>query len=38
VYTRAWNDELARIRGSAPGRLPAHAEHQAEQWPLNIEI
>jgi Lipoxygenase len=38
VYTRAWNDELARIRGTAPGALPAYAEHQAEQWPLSIEI
>jgi hypothetical protein len=37
-YTDAWNEELARIRGTAAGPLPAFAEHQAEQWPRSIEI
>ena len=38
VYAKAWNEELARIRGTAAGPLPAYAENQAEQWPRNIEI
>jgi hypothetical protein len=37
-YALAWNETLARIRGSAPGPLPVYAENQAEQWPLSIEI
>jgi hypothetical protein len=37
-YANAWNEELARIRGTAAGPLPSYAKHQAEQWPRSIEI
>ena len=37
-YGRAWNETLARIRGTSAGPLPGYAQHQAEQWPLSIEI
>ena len=37
-YAVAWNETLARIRGTAPGPLPSYAENQAGQWPLSIEI
>jgi hypothetical protein len=37
-YAVAWNETLARIRGSAPGPLTPYAKNQAGQWPLSIEI
>jgi hypothetical protein len=37
-YAKAWNETLARIRGTSAGPLPGYAQHQAEQWPLSIEI
>ena len=38
AYAKAWNEELARIRGTAAGPLPSYATKQADQWPLSIEI
>lgn len=37
-YVKAWNEEVAHIRGGPVGPVPTYAQNQAEQWSLSIEI